>query len=196
MSDLTRRGLLRNVAAATAATAFTPAMAQKARETAADERASTGGYRPKGLNEHEYKTLQKLSDWIIPASEQSQGALKAGAADWIDLLSSENPQMLAIYSGGIAWTDNAMQRLHKTDFLSAKREWQRELLDTIAYKKNESPQFGPGIRFFAWARKMVVDAYYTSPAGIKELGYIGNTALAKFEVPPECIDYALKHSPA
>ncbi len=157
---------------------------------------STGGYRPKGLNEHEYKTLQKLSDWIIPSSNQAQGALKAGAADWIDLLSSENPQMLAIYTGGIAWMDSAMQRLHKTDFLSAKPEWQRELLDIIAYKKNESPQFGPGIRFFAWARKMVVDAYYTSPAGIKELGYIGNTALAKFEVPAECIDYALKHSPA
>ena len=196
MSDLTRRGLLRNAAAATAASAFTPAMAQKAREMAAEERTSTGGDRPKGLNEHEYKTLQKLSDWIIPASDHAQGALKAGAADWIDLLSSENPQMLAIYTGGIAWMDSAMQRLHKTDFLSAKPEWQRELLDIIAYKKNESPQFGPGIRFFAWARKMVVDAYYTSPAGIKELGYIGNTALAKFEVPAECIDYPLKHSPA
>jgi hypothetical protein len=42
---------------------------------------------------------------------------------------------------------------------------------------------------------MVVDAYYTSPIGIKDLGYIGNTALSKFEVPQQAIDYALKRSP-
>jgi hypothetical protein len=42
---------------------------------------------------------------------------------------------------------------------------------------------------------MVVDAYYTSPEGIKAIGYLGNTAVAKFEVPQEAIDYAVKRSP-
>jgi hypothetical protein len=42
---------------------------------------------------------------------------------------------------------------------------------------------------------MVVDAYYTSPIGIKEVGYMGNTAVSKFEVPQEAVDYALKRSP-
>ena len=69
------------------------------------------------------------------------------------------------------------------------------MLDLIAYRKNESAELGPGIKFFEWARKMVVDAYYTSPIGIKDLGYMGNTALSKFEVPQEAIDYALKRSP-
>jgi hypothetical protein len=43
---------------------------------------------------------------------------------------------------------------------------------------------------------MVVDAYYTSPAGIKDIGYMGNTAVAKFEIPQEAIDYAINRSPA
>jgi predicted Fe-Mo cluster-binding NifX family protein len=68
-------------------------------------------------------------------------------------------------------------------------------LNLIAYRKNESQELGPGIEFFEWARRMVVDAYYTSPIGIKAIGYMGNTAVAKFEVPQEAIDYAVKRSP-
>ena len=65
----------------------------------------------------------------------------------------------------------------------------------IAYRKNESPETAPGIQFFAWVRKMVADAYYTSPIGIKDLGYMGNTALSHFSVPEEAVEYALKRSP-
>ncbi len=54
---------------------------------------------------------------------------------------------------------------------------------------------GPGIAFFRWARNVVVDAYYTSPVGIADLGYMGNTGMAKFTVPKESLDYALKRSP-
>jgi len=53
----------------------------------------------------------------------------------------------------------------------------------------------PGIHFFAWARNLVLDAYYTSPAGIKDLGYMGNTAVSEFHVPAEALEYALKRSP-
>ena len=42
---------------------------------------------------------------------------------------------------------------------------------------------------------MTVDAYYTSAAGIKEVGYLGNRALREFKVPQEAIDYAVKRSP-
>ena len=80
-------------------------------------------------------------------------------------------------------------------FVGAAPQQQTTLLDLIAYRKNESPATGPGIKFFEWARRMVVDAYYTSPVGIKAIGYMGNTAVAKFEVPQEAIDYAMKRSP-
>jgi hypothetical protein len=42
---------------------------------------------------------------------------------------------------------------------------------------------------------MVVDAFYTSPMGVKDVGYMGNTAVAKFEVPQEVLDYVSKRSP-
>ena len=70
------------------------------------------------------------------------------------------------------------------------------LLDKIAYRSDPTPELEAGIRFFAWARQMTADAYYTSAAGIQELGYLGNKALTEFTVPQEAIDYALKRSGA
>ena len=194
MSDQSRRELLRNVALSVVAGAL-PLEAQHVHAMAAQEKAA-GPYKPKAFTDHEWKTLIRLADLIIPGDDHSPGAVEAGAPAFIDLLASQNPELLAIYTGGIAWLDHHLQAHHHTDFVSAAPEIQTGILDIIAYRKNESPETGPGIRFFDWARKMVVDAYYTSPIGIKELGYMGNGAVAKFEVPQEAIDYALKRSPA
>ncbi|HEY6390997.1 MAG TPA: gluconate 2-dehydrogenase subunit 3 family protein [Bryobacteraceae bacterium] len=196
MSEVSRRDLLRNIALSATLGGLSLEAAQHVHGLASQEKAAGGAYKSKGLNAHEYATLQKLADFIIPSDERSPGATAAGAPEFIDLLASQNPQMLAIYTGGIAWLDYTMQRRYSSDFVSAKPEQQTALLDLIAYRKNESAELGPGIHFFEWARRMVVDAYYTSPIGIKEVGYMGNTAVSKFEVPREAVDYALKRSPA
>jgi len=65
----------------------------------------------------------------------------------------------------------------------------------IAYQKNNSPELEPGIHFFTWVRKMVVDAYYTHPAGIAQVGYMGNSSMTTFQAPAEAIEYAIKRSP-
>jgi hypothetical protein len=195
MSELSRRDLLQSIALSVTLGGLSPAAAQHVHNVAADEKASTGVYKAKALNPHEYQTLERLADLIIPPDEKSPGAVAAGACEFIDLLASQNPRLQAIYTGGIAWVDQAMKRRYSADFGSAKPNQQTALLDLIAYRKNESAELGPGIEFFEWARRMVVDAYYTSPIGIKAIGYMGNTAVAKFEVPQEAIDYAVKRSP-
>ncbi|HEX6894564.1 MAG TPA: gluconate 2-dehydrogenase subunit 3 family protein [Bryobacteraceae bacterium] len=194
MSDPSRRDLLKTIAAAATAGPLSLEAAQHVHGIVADEKLA-GAYNPKALTLHEFKTLQVLADLIIPADDRGPAAAAAGVCDFIDLLASQNPQLLAIYTGGIAWLDHSSQRLYSKDFAASAPQQQTQLLDLIAYRKNESPILGPGIRFFDWARRMVVDAYYTSPAGIKAIGYLGNTAVAKFEIPQEAIDYALKRSP-
>lgn len=195
MSEVTRRDLLQKIALSIGAGTLSLEAAQHVHGLAAQEKAAHGVYQPKGLNAHEYKTLARLADYIVPAEGESGSATDAGCPEWIDLMASENPQLLAIYTGGIVWLDHAMQLRNAPNFVDATPAQQTAILDLIAYRKNESPELGPGIKFFEWARKMVVDAYYTSPIGIKDLGYMGNTALAKFEVPQQAIDYALKRSP-
>jgi len=178
MSDVSRRDVLRGIALSMiAGGGFSLEAAQVVHGIAAAEKAASS-YKPKALTAHEFRTLQKLADYIIPADDRSPGAVEAGAAEFIDLLAGQ------------------MERLYSANFLTAKPDQQIAMLDLIAYRKNESRPLGPGIRFFDWARRMVVDAYYTSPIGIKEVGYMGNTSVAKFEVPQDAIDYAVKRSPA
>ena len=195
MSELSRRDLLQSIALSVTLGGLSPAAAQHVHSLAAEEKTSSGVYKAKALNPHEYQTLERLADLIIPADDKSPGAVASGTCEFIDLLASQNPRLLDIYTGGIGWLDQATKRRYSSDFLTAKPNQQTALLDLIAYRWNESSELGPGIEFFDWARRMVVDAYYTSPAGIKALGYMGNTSVSKFEIPQEAIDYAVKRSP-
>jgi len=187
--SMNRRELLVRISAAALAGPLSAEAAQHVHEAAAEAAAATNGtYSPKALNAHEYGTLTSLCEMIVP------GASKGGAAEFIDLLSSQNPQMLAIYTGGLAWLDHAMDRQYNATFLAAKPADQKAMLDKISYRRNSTPDLAAGIHFFDWARRMTVDAYYTSAAGIKEIGYMGNKGQSQFHVPQEAIDYAVKRS--
>jgi gluconate 2-dehydrogenase gamma chain len=184
LPDFSRRDLLTHISAGIGVAAASESVlsAQQTNPAAAP-------YAPKGLTAHEYATMQNLSEWIVP------GARAAGTAQFIDFLCSDSDDMKIIFTGGLAWLDGAMRR--RTDgknFVDASPDQQKSMLDLIAFRENDSPELGPGIRFFSWARRLVVDAYYTSPAGIKEVGYMGNTGMSTFSVPQEAIDYALKRS--
>jgi hypothetical protein len=184
-----RREWLAGVAAAALAGQVEAQSAQHVHEAAAEEAKSGGGvYQPKALTPHEFATLKTLCEIIVP------GASKGGAAEFIDLLSSQNPEMMAIYTGGLAWLDEKMKREAGADFIGANDAQRTALLDRIAYRRNDSPELAPGIRFFAWARRMTVDAYYTSPAGIQEVGFMGNKWQTEFKVPQEAVEYAVKRS--
>ncbi len=188
-NEISRRALLRNIAiSATLSAGITAEAAQHVHQAAADEKKAGAAYKPKVFSDHEWQTLRRLCEIIVP------GSLEGGAPEFIDVLAAHNPQLAAIYTGGIGWLDRQMERHSGKAFLDATPQQQTAMLDLIAYRKNQSPDLAPGIRFFDWVRRMTVDAYYTSAAGIKELGYMGNTAVAKFQVPEEAIQYALKRS--
>jgi gluconate 2-dehydrogenase gamma chain len=181
--------MLSRIAAAALAGPLGLEAAQHVHATTSEDTKATGGvYQPKALNQHEFDTLKKLCELTVP------GAAKGGAAEFIDLLSSQNREMLAIYTGGLAWIEFAMKREYSASFLSAPAEQQTAMLDKIAYRRNQTPELAAGIRFFDFLRRMTVDAYYTSAAGIKEIQYMGNKGMTDFKVPAEAIEYALRKS--
>jgi len=188
-AQIERRTLLAQIAAVALAGPLEIASAQHVHQEVAKDTKSTGGvYRPKTLTAHEFDTLKTLCEIIVP------GATQGSAAEFVDILSSQNPEMAAVYTGGIAWLDQAMKREYSADFLTAKPADRTAMLDRIAYRRNETPELAPGIKFFSWARRLTVDAYYTSAAGIKEVGYMGNKGMSQFHVPQDAIDYAMKRS--
>lgn len=196
MSDITRRDALRRLALVlTAGGLVDRVAAQEVHQITSLAQAASGGtYTPKGLTPHEYRTLERLTDLIIPVENGAPGAVAAGAAAWIDMLTSVNDQLKTTYGSGIAWLDGAMKTRGAETFLAASPADQTALLDLIAYRRNASPELDPGIQFFTWVRRMTVDAFYTSEIGIRDIDYRGNTALVSYPAPTESIAYALKRT--
>src|SRR5436305_6020520 len=108
-----------------------PAAAQHVHEEVAGIKSldTHGNYTPKALNAHEYQALRKLADQIIPADEHSKGALDGGAPEFIDFLCSRNQDLAQIYTGGLAWMDQAMLKRGGKTFLESTHEQQMALLD-------------------------------------------------------------------
>jgi hypothetical protein len=61
---------------------------------------------------------------------------------------------------------------------------QNAICDDICYEPNAKPKFARPAAFFARYRDLTVGAFYSTPAGWKDIGYVGNVPLTKFEGPP------------
>jgi gluconate 2-dehydrogenase gamma chain len=198
MSEISRRDVLRRLGLALMATgALDRIAAQEVHHmTAESQAAAAGPYTPKSFTPTEFRTLERLTDLIIPVENGAPGALAAGCAAWIDLISSENDQLKKIYKDGFAWIDAAMKTRGATSFVEAAPDQQIALLDQIAYRRNQSPELTSGIEFFTWVRRMTVDAFYTSAIGIKDIDYRGNSPMGSYPEPTEAIAYVLKRVPS
>ena len=186
-----RREALRNIALSVTLAGMPVDAAQHVHEHAAQEKKKTGGvYKPKHFNDHEYATVRRLTELIIPKDEVSGSAVDAGAPEFIDLIAHNNSEIGLRMTGGLAWLDH---HTGKT-FLELTPQEQTALLDKIAYRKNASPETSQGIEFFRWIRRLTADAFYTSPIGVKDVGYIGNKGMTTFQVPVAALEYAAKRS--
>jgi gluconate 2-dehydrogenase gamma chain len=188
MSGISRRDVLRNLAFGAAAGSVLQVIPAEAAALAhqmvheAKAASPAGKYTPKFFLPHQYATLVFLCDTIIPKDEKTGGAVEGGAPEFIDLLTSENEDYQLAFGGGLMWLDNFCSGQYGATFLDATPAQQKEALDLIAYRKNSdsNPALTQGITFFARLRQITCDGFYTSKIGIKDLQYIGNTALASF----------------
>jgi hypothetical protein len=195
MSDLTRRDVLQRLALAIAAAGAIDTLdAREAHDAASEAAAASGGrYVPHALSSHEFATLERLTDLIVPADDKP-GARQADVAAWIDQLLNVNAELKASYVVGLAWLDTAVAAPGARDFVSATAAQQSAVLDAIAYRKNRTTENTAGIDFFILARRMTCDGFYTSTVGMRDV-YLGNTPQAAFVVPQAAIDHVMSRSP-
>ena len=133
-------------------------------------------------------TATVLSDLIIPADAMSPSASAVGVVDFIDeWISAPYPQQREdreLVLGGLAWLDRESAKRFSHDFSALDVSRQKKICDDICYAPKAKPRFVERAKFFARYRDLTAGGFYTTPAGRKDLQYVGNTPLTRYDGPP------------
>jgi len=135
---------------------------------------------PRFFSEGQVKTLEALSETIIPDDEHSPGAKAARVWEYIDaIIADADESAKSLWTQGLAAVDRMAEREYQKAFADCAPDEQVALVEKIA--RNEEHPSTPEERFFVAAKRATVDGYYTSAIGIhQDLDYQGNTAVAEF----------------
>jgi len=129
-----------------------------------------------------------LSDLIIPADATSPNASAVGVIDfldeWISAPYELQRQDRKTVLEGFAWLDGESARRFSHPFAALNEAQQRSICDDICYVPTAKPQFNAAATFFARYRDLTAGGFYTTPQGRKDLQYIGNVPLPRFDGPP------------
>lgn len=137
-----------------------------------------------------------LADIIIPADDHSPGASAVGVVEFIDeWVSAPYPahhRDRGIVLDGFAWLDAEAVRRFAKGFSQLDSTGQHGICDDICDEARAATALGAAARFFALYRDLTAGGFYSTPAGRKDLNYIGNVPLPRFEGPPAALLKMLK----
>jgi hypothetical protein len=132
-----------------------------------------------------------LSDLIMPADEHSPSASSVGVVDFIDEWVSapypDSQRDRPIVLGGLAWLDQEAARRSGKAFAQLDERAQTAICDDICDASRAAAPRRDAARFFARYRDLTAGGFYSTPVGRKDLGYIGNVPLARFEGAPPAL---------
>ena len=129
-------------------------------------------YKPSFFTPDEYATVEILCDLIIP-NDGRAGAKDAGVSEFIDFMVASDPEIQPRFRFGLAWLDAHSRYLLKQPFRSLSPEQQSEILSPLAYKSKQRAGEEEGREFFELMREYTVMGFYTSRAGMEDIGFPG-----------------------
>jgi hypothetical protein len=136
-----------------------------------------------------------LADIIIPADDHSPSASAVGVVEFIDeWVSAPYPAHQRdrnIVLGGFTWLDAEAVRRSGKGFSDLDSTLQHGICDDICDEPRAMPALGAAAKFFALYRDLTAGGFYSTPVGRKDLDFIGNTPLTRFEGPPPALLKAL-----
>lgn len=147
-----------------------------------------GDLWPLTLSDTQRTAAAALCAVIIPAEPSCPSAAELHVHDFIDeWISAPYPDQIRdrpLIIEGLAWIDEEAQRRHQRNFAALSDSEQSGICDDICYVPKAAPKFVRAAKFFDRFRDLTAGGFYTTPQGMKDIGYIGNTPLATFDGPP------------
>jgi Gluconate 2-dehydrogenase subunit 3 len=149
---------------------------------------AAGDVWPLVMQESERRAATALCDLMLPADAESPAASAVGVVDFIDeWISAPYPayrEDRKAVQDGLAWLDEESSRRFGAAFADLDVSRQQAICDPIAYLPKAEAPLDQAARFFARFRDLAVGGFYTTPEGMRDVRYVGNVALARFDGPP------------
>ena len=129
-----------------------------------------------------------LCDVIIPADTESPAASAVGVVDFIDEWISapyetQKADRKTILEG-LGWLEIESRKRFRKFFVDLTAAQQAAICDDICHLPRAKPEFVEAAKFFAKFRDLTAGGFYTTPAGSRDIRYVGNVPLARFDGPP------------
>jgi hypothetical protein len=136
---------------------------------------------PRLMSEAQLQTAAVLCDFILPASGAAPAATALGVPDFIDEWVS------APYPDQLKDRPIILKGLDQLEPAVRDAAGRKGALEALPHATDAATR-----EFFKRFRALVIGAYYTTEAGFKDIGYIGNVARASDPGPSDAVKAALE----
>ena len=134
---------------------------------------------PRLMTPAQLQVAAVLCDFILPASADAPSATALHVPDFLDeWVSAPYPQQVAdrpLLLYGLDWLEEESRRRFSRGLTDLPAIDLTALLTPLTVRTTERTTLNPHA-FFRRFRALTIGAYYTTPAGFKDIGYIGNVA--------------------
>lgn len=150
-------------------------------------------YRPGDLWPLTFTASQRvlaasLCDAIIPADAKSPAASAVGVPafidEWISAPYPGHDTDRRIVLEGFTWLDVEAQKRFQNSFTNLVASQKNTICQDICLVAKAAAQFRVAAEFFKRYRDLTAGGFYTTPEGMKDIGYVGNTPMATYAGPP------------
>lgn len=150
----------------------------------AEASAKGAAYTPQFFKPDEFKTVEVLTELIIP-SDGTPGAKEAQVAQFIDFVafsaSEFRPEMQQEWLDGLRQLDLLSRDKYARPFAEATPQDQEALLMEISLPERTPGAEHPAFAFYSLVKGMTLDGFYSSRVGLIDvLGYKGLAVLNEF----------------
>ena len=147
------------------------------------------------LSDAELRVVTALCDLIIPADDRSPAASQVGVPAYVnEYVSAPYPAQradLVVVRGGLTWLNRQAISQFGSDFPTLTPVQQREICDLLKSEPDAPEHLKPQAKFFDLFRDITSTGFWTTEEGMRDLGYLGNIPLPRFDGPPPAVLDAL-----
>ncbi len=137
---------------------------------------------PLTLTQAQLTLVAVLSDILVPREgsvpSASEVHVPAVVNEWVSAPYERQQQDRVTILSALAWIDDEAQMRFSKIFVLLNKTQQKAIMDDIAFDTAETPaQFKRIAAAFSRFRGLVLAAFFCTPEGIKDIGYVGNVPI-------------------